>query len=191
MLKSLFVHRLVIAGLLAVIAVLWFHQSHENGPGTIANRIAGAGASPEISAQPLAERLRNESRPEFPIHFDADMNEFQLVYSYTNADGSRGSSWTPLHYDPFTGARLPESTRASYFETPDPADAASIKEWVKGATTLRDVRRILGDPDLVFPGTDDIKQQWTYSRLSKTVILFVQETTGGQLTFCYGGQEKK
>jgi len=171
--------------------VLLFRKSPRDATDNTASRIAAPTGTREVVAQSLSERLREEGRPEFPIQFIADMNEFQLVYSYTNTDGSRVVSRSILHFDPFTGARLPESTRDSHFETPDAGDAATIMARLRGATTLADVKRILGEPDEVFPGTGDIKQQWTYSRLSKTVRVFVQETTSGKLQTSYAGQEKK
>ena len=111
MLKSLIVHRLVIAVLLAITAVLLFRESSRDVRGNAGSRIRASAGAPDVVPDPLAERLREAGRPEFPIQFDADMNEYQLVYSYTNADGSRVVSRSPLHFDPFTGARLPESTR--------------------------------------------------------------------------------
>jgi hypothetical protein len=126
MLRSLLIHRLLIAALLAVVAVLSLRKGSRRVIDHAESTVAAEKGGAITGLKSLTETLREESRPEFPIHFDADMNEFQLVYSYTNADGSHVVSRSFLYYDPFTGARLPESTRPSHFETPDRGDMAAI-----------------------------------------------------------------
>jgi hypothetical protein len=188
-LRSLAFHRLLIAALLAVIAALWFRKGPRQTPNGAEKPVPSPLRRQATGDTSLAETLRKE-RPEFPIKFDADMNEFQLLHSYTNTVGERLVSRWILYYDPFTGQRLPESTRGSLFETPDAGDLSDLAARLRDVTKLEDVRRILGQPDDVFPANGDIRQQWTYSRLSKTVRVIVQETTNGHMKICYVGQER-
>jgi hypothetical protein len=84
--------------------------------------------SPSVSAEsnwqagkdpPLVTSLAKEvTNPFSPIKFNAKVNEYQLVYGYnTNeiagniTNAVRYTFYCPLLYDPWTGKKLPNSTR--------------------------------------------------------------------------------
>lgn len=74
----------------------------------------------------------------FPVEFDEEMNEYYLV-----RDGARAV----MRYCFWCGGRLPESTRGTFFTTPDQDEMNEIHSLLTNARALEDVFRILGPPD--------------------------------------------
>lgn len=75
---------------------------------------------------PLVTTLAKElTNPFSPIKFNAKVNEYQLVYGYNTNEivGNvtnivRYTIYCPLRYDPWTGEKLPDTTRPDVHLTP-------------------------------------------------------------------------
>jgi hypothetical protein len=79
--------------------------------------------------------------PSFPVKFDAEVNEYCLVY------GKRARRHHVMRYCFWCGGRLPKSTRGRLFTEPSEAETAEIRRILAGAHSTEEVLRLLGDPD--------------------------------------------
>jgi len=79
--------------------------------------------------------------PNFPVKFDAEVNEYYLVY------GKRGRWHHVMRYCFWCGGRFPQSTLGRLFTEPSEAETAEIRRMLAGVRSTEDILRILGDPD--------------------------------------------
>lgn len=76
-----------------------------------------------------------------PIVFDAQTNEYHLVY------GDENQGIMVFYYCPFCGGRLPDSRRHRLFARITQAEATRLRTLIEGIRTIEDACRILGEPD--------------------------------------------
>lgn len=144
----------------------------------------------------LLERFAAD--PRLPIEFDERTNEYEIVH-----DGVR----IPMQYCFRCGGRLPESTRASLFTTPDDNEMAEIAALLKGARSIDDVVRILGPADDIHEGHFDAvgdagtgaiprkgrvipwKQQLDYRKRWRSLTLIVHEHPDGSVSYMITGKQ--
>lgn len=129
-----------------------------------------------------------------PIEYDSELNEYHLMHKV--------GQYQMIYFCPSCGGRTPESKCEDLFTNPSQTEIESLSARVKGANTLDEVVRILGDPDerdgpithsaeeKRIYGMKDVKSSLVYRRLSKTVCLIVQEYEDG-LGFAFMGQYKQ
>ncbi len=118
--------------------------------------------------------------PSFPVKFDAEVNEYHLVY------GKKHRYYDVMRYCFWCGGRLPESTRGRFFAEPSEAETAKIRGMLAGARSTEEILAILGQPDEIIDwydfdadeeSVDGPEKTWTrclrYSSRWKTLILQV------------------
>jgi hypothetical protein len=103
-----------------------------------------------------------------------------------------------MYYCFSCGGRLPESSRAENFLTPDEGERAQATRLLAEAATIEDVCRILGRPDNIYEWeawqrttTRDVlvwKRTLRYSTRWKTLVLDVQELPDGSIHYLVFGQ---
>ncbi len=86
--------------------------------------------------------------PNFPVKFDAEVNEYCLVY------GKRGRWHHVMRYCFWCGGRLPESTRGKLFTEPSQAEMAEIRRMLAGARSAEEILATLGQPDEIIDWYD-------------------------------------
>jgi hypothetical protein len=133
--------------------------------------------------------------PNVPVWLDPELNEYYLVAQ----DNTRST----IAYCPRCGGRTSESTRDALFTTPSNEEMLDLAERLRPAAKIRDVVRILGEPDRRFGpilhdikkktiyGLRDVKQTLEYTSLARTVALAVQEHEDGTITTLYYAQLRK
>jgi hypothetical protein len=119
-----------------------------------------------------------------PVAFDPRMNEYHLVYE---------KAQMIMRYCFWCGGRLPESRRAEFFSTLDPAEQAEVRALLADARNIDDVLRVLGEPDKrcrwkdrpedLYPPVVRWKQTLSYSERWKTFVLQVQELPDGHIAY--------
>ncbi len=118
--------------------------------------------------------------PSFPVKFDAQVNEYYLVY------GKRGRWHHVMRYCFWCGGRLPEPGRGRLFTEPSEAETAEIRRKLAGVHSTKEILAILGQPDEIldwydFDSDDESvhrpQRTWTrclrYSSRWKTLTLDV------------------
>jgi hypothetical protein len=126
----------------------------------------------------------------FPVEFDEEMNEYQLV-----RDGAR----SPMRYCFWCGGRLPESKRGTFFTTPDKAERDEVASLLKGAKSHEDVVQMLGPPDQILDmggAEKDTKtgkllarweQHYEYTTRWKSLVVYVPVILQGRFTYSIHG----
>lgn len=76
--------------------------------------------------------------PAIPVRFDAERNEFHLVYE---------GGHLMFYFCPFCGGRAPKSVRDTFFALISPEEEARLQKLAKDFKTVADVRAALGPPD--------------------------------------------
>ncbi len=119
----------------------------------------------------------------YPVKFDAELNEYDLV-----GDGRIAR----MYYCFSCGGRLPESKSSKYFTVPDEADQAEVSRIIAGIKTIDELRRTLGEPDDTFDGATfpgvDWKRTFRYSTKWKSLSLDAQEMPDGTVRIIYSGR---
>jgi hypothetical protein len=127
--------------------------------------------------------------PYFPIEFNEQMNEYELVHL-----GARAV----MRYCFWCGGRLPESKRGTFFTTPDRAEMDEVSRLLRDAKSHEDVMRILGPPDEVVDmgGNDTDKsgrllarweQHYRYSTRWKSLVVHVPVIVEGRFSYTIHG----
>jgi hypothetical protein len=166
MTKALFLHRIATALLGFVVIILALPRGSD--------------------AEPSLDRINEFVQlKEFPIHFDKQLNEYQLVHK--RPDGL--TSYFPLAFCPWTGAKLPASLRDSAFDEVDNGEIRSLSRRLAGVKSLQDVARNLGPADHLFTNSDG-GIQLTYTKLAKTVEVVIVQT-GKELMIGYPAKAKE
>jgi hypothetical protein len=167
-------------------------------PSTILGALLGSGilyftvCSQEKPApdDPLRRIKEIASDPDSPIKFNEKLNEYQLAYM-RKVEGRTTKETLRLIYCPFTGVKLPQSTRDALFTTPSGDEITKYSKVLDGVKTMEEVKTILGEPDQVFGAFGNSKRQFTYRELSETVQIIVQERNDGKIEVSFSGKEKK
>ena len=81
--------------------------------------------------------------PRLPIVFDAQLNEFHLVF---NAEGGAGGHFVLWHC-PLCGGKAPESKRHLLFAVISDQERARLRALISPLKTLADVVAAFGEPD--------------------------------------------
>jgi hypothetical protein len=121
--------------------------------------------------------------PAYPVKFDGEMNEYNVV-----GDGRIAR----MYYCFSCGGRLPESKPSKYFTVPDEADQAEVRTIIAGIKSIDDLRRTLGEPDDTFDGAAfpcvEWKRTYRYSTRWKSLFLDAQEMPDATIRIVYGGR---
>lgn len=94
--------------------------------------------------------LENRSRdPDWPIEFDARLNEYHIV---TNGAFGRGQGM--IYHCPWCGGEAPRSSHQQLFATVSSSEDFRLREMVRAYRSYDDAKYALGPPDWEpFPGT--------------------------------------
>lgn len=189
------VYYLTIICLLVFLCVALFFGNSKHPLGRdISVRIPEGGTAGTSFAAMAANEFptlnENMGRTNFPIQYDKELAEYQLVFTYTEGT-DQVTSRMPIKFCPWTGKPFPESKRKTRFTQPSSGDTQSIQDRLKHVATLSDVRSVLGKPDDVVGPFGDVKAQWTYDNVSQSVNVIVQEMTDGTIAVLYSGKMKQ
>jgi hypothetical protein len=141
------------------------------------------------SAQKLALLLEIAADPNSPIKFDKKLSEFQLIYTRVKNGETSIVNW-PMKFCPFTGTRL-ESGRAAAFYEPSQRETESMLRRLESASTIEEISRVLGKPDLSYGSNEWFRQQFSYTNVAKTFDVIVQEDHDGKASVCFFGKPKE
>jgi hypothetical protein len=131
------------------------------------------------------------AHPKFPIEFDEQMNEYQLLCEDSTA---------VMRYCFWCGGRLPESKRNGLFTTPSDDEMEEVWRLLSKAKTAEDVLDLLGSPDQEhrwddMQTTDGVYEdavRWTrtlrYMSRWESLVLDVQEMPDGRIQYAVFGQ---
>lgn len=139
---------------------------------------------PNTVTNDLSELNKYALRPGFPIQYDTNLGEYQLVYSYMEG-ADQVVSRMPLKYCPWTGTQLPGSMRDGMFNVVSSNEVLRIEARLQGVKTLNDAKQVLGIPDDATGPLGDVKMQWTYDHVSETASIIIQELKDGSITIGY------
>lgn len=89
---------------------------------------------------------RASEKPNSPIRYDPEMNEYHIVY------GSSATGGMIIYYCPHCGGRVPESRRATLFAHITEAESHRIRSLIKDLKTVAEVLAHFGPPDEERPG---------------------------------------
>jgi hypothetical protein len=66
-----------------------------------------------------------------------------------------------------------------------------FSRMLDGVGSMNEVKNLLGTPSTMYRNVADIRVQYTYTNLSPTVQIIVQEKKDGRITFAFGGKAIK
>lgn len=129
--------------------------------------------------------------PSVPIAFDEQTNEYHYRYE---EPGSSGFSTLVIYHCPFCGGAAPKTKRHLLFHVIPPREVERLTDLIGAVTTLEDVIRKLGRPDVDDPhGVLDSPPeeqgqppttQWSrtaqYTRLSDVADVWFTERSDGR-----------
>jgi hypothetical protein len=104
----------------------------------------------------------------FPIKFDSEMGEYQLVLDC----GDRGKGEAMMRFCPWWGQSLPKSKRGDYFTKPTDKDQQDVRQKLKGVTTVEQMLTALGPPSETHDNPSHV--QYTYGDSWDSLVLNVQ-----------------
>jgi hypothetical protein len=82
------------------------------------------------------------AEPDIPITFDAELNEYHIVYGDKPHQGS-----IIIHCCIFCGGRLPDSRRGELFAKITHAESRRLTALVGGLKSFAEIKATLGEPD--------------------------------------------
>jgi hypothetical protein len=123
--------------------------------------------------------------PLFPVKFDAQLNEYSIVYGERHSHRMRYCFWC--------GGKLPESKRNDHFAVPEQDEMAHAVAVLKQAKSMEDVLDVLGEPQMTMSNELSAKtsegfpfrRQWKYTRRWKTIEVVVIEMDDGSLQLAF------
>jgi hypothetical protein len=123
--------------------------------------------------------------PMFPVKFDAQLNEYSIVYAERHSHLMRYCFWC--------GGKLPESKRSDLFAVPEHDEMAHAAAVLKEAKSMEDVLNVLGEPQVTMTnellartnGAFGFRRQWKYTRRWKTIEVVVIEMDDGSLQLAF------
>ncbi len=140
---------------------------------------------PECQCDELAEWV---GIPGSCIRYDTRLNEYHLCF---------GQDATLIfYYCPHCGGRLSESNRDKLFGEISQEEKAALKNRLKGAKTLSEVRLVLGEPTehrshfsrtqlMEVYGLVGIKEMVRYSNAARSFEIIAQELLDGKFQIIY------
>jgi hypothetical protein len=102
----------------------------------------------------------------FPVTYDKEMGEFQLVLDFGEQKGN-----SLLRYCPWCDGNLPKSKRGSFFTVPSESEMADVVEKMRSVRIVVPMYDVLGEPsDLI---DDGWRVQYNYDHLYDSLVLVV------------------
>jgi hypothetical protein len=141
---------------------------------------------------------REARRPDSPIRFDAEMNEY--YFSYFNDSGEEAKLF--IYHCTFCGGAAPDSFRPSKFAVLSEHESERLRELTKDLRTVDLVLDALGKPDRdkrqgviwTMPETDEHGEvtgglrTLTYRNLSPTAVVLVTVRLDDRTHFTFVGK---